>query len=100
MHRNYQNQQNIAEGRKVKVTAPVVEEPKAPEKKDVFGAVTGCSSLLVREKPNKDADIVTALPAGTELMIDRENSTPGYYKVCNAAGIEGFCMRQYVELKV
>lgn len=81
------------------VAAPAAEAPEPSAKKDILGVVTGCSSLLIREKPDKNAGIVTAVPTGTELMVDRANSTPEFYKVCNAAGIEGFCMKRYVKLR-
>lgn len=81
------------------VAEPVVEAPKAPEKKDVFGVVTDCKMLNVRAKADGNADIVAIIPAGTELMIDRKNSTSEFYKVCNAAGIEGFCMKKYIKIK-
>lgn len=114
MHGNYQNRQNHQKDSTVPVpetvsvenvaaempvTEPAVEEVKAPEKKECLGTVTGCSSLLIREKPDKDASIVAAVAAGSELMVDRENSANGFYKVYNAAGIEGYCMKQYVNLK-
>ena len=81
----------------------VVDQPEADgfveEDSDVFAVVTNCRKLNIREAPNMDADIVTVFPAGSEVMIDIANSTDEFYKVCNAVGIEGYCMKQYIELR-
>lgn len=113
MRDNYQNRTNapkaislshvekMPEENTATVETPVASPtPEAPAKKDVLGVVAGCSSLLIREKPDKSASIVAAVTVGSELMVDHENSANGFYKVCNAAGIEGYCMKQYVNLKV
>ena len=72
MHGNYQNRQNHPKDFAVSVpdAAPI--------------------ESVAEEMP---------VAAGSELMIDHENSANGFYKVCNAAGIESHCMKQYVNLK-
>lgn len=63
------------------------------------GIVIGCKSLLIREKPDKNAGIVTVISAGSEVTINKEHSTDQFYKVRNNAGIEGFCMRRYIRIR-
>lgn len=70
---------------------PVVEEPKA-----VIGVVSGCAKLRVRKAANTDADVVCEIDAGSEVEIDEAKSTFGFYKVCTAAGFEGFCMKKFI----
>jgi uncharacterized protein YgiM (DUF1202 family) len=66
-----------------------------PEK--IKGFVVGCSRLNVRETPSADGSIVCVLDAGTEMEIDAAESTSEWLKICIAMGIEGYCMRKYVD---
>lgn len=75
------------------------EETFIEEDSEVLAVVANCRKLNIREAPNMDADIVTVLTAGSEVMVDITNSTDDFYKVCNAVGIEGYCMKQYIELR-
>lgn len=85
------------------VVEPIVEpEPESepePEAEEVVGIVTGCARLNVRRRANVTADIVTAILAGTEVKIDMEKPYSGWYKVCTAFGVEGFCMKDYITIK-
>lgn len=80
-------------------TEPIIEEaveevveetPVEPE----YGYVTGCPMLNVRSQPN--GDIVSIVKSGSKLMIDRSKSTNEWFSVCTEDGIEGFCMKKYV----
>lgn len=74
-------------------------EVAAEEKATVIGVVTDCLKLNLREKADPDADVVAVIDALTEVVIDMEASTDSFYKVCTAAGIEGFCMRKYIAIR-
>ena len=122
MHGNYQNRQNrfkdemskavaapvqdstSVESVATEAAAPVIVEPKAikaePAKKsDVIGVVIGCTKLNVRERPTPNANVVATISVESEVMVDLRHSTSAFYKVCNAAGIEGFCMKKYIEIR-
>jgi hypothetical protein len=79
----------------VKVVEPVVETPK-PE---VVGVVVDCAKLNVRAQPNPRATVVCVIPQSSEVTVDEAESTEEFYKVCTAAGAEGFCMKEFIELK-
>ena len=64
-----------------------------------IGIVTNCKKLNVREKPTVEAPVVCEIVCQTELMIDEKESTEEFYKVCTAAGIEGFCMRKFIAIQ-
>lgn len=66
---------------------------------ETVGVVVGCDRLNIRKMPNINAKIITTAKVGTELYIDVDNSTDKWYCVCTAAGIEGFCMKDYVDIK-
>ena len=111
MHGNYQNRLARAKEEVAAAVAetavtndPVMEtlqtvEAAEPEKKDLIGIVAGCTSLNVRTMPNVTSAIAAILSAGSEVMIDTAHSTTDFYKVCNAAGIEGYCMKQYITVR-
>lgn len=64
-----------------------------------IGFVTNCKKLNVREKPRTDATIICEVDYQTELMINEKESTEEFYKVCTAAGIEGFCMKKFIAIQ-
>lgn len=73
----------------------VTEEPKT-ELKGV-GMVSGCKKLNVRVKASIDADIVTVISAGTEVVI--EDTEDDFYKVCTGDGKIGYCMKKFIVIK-
>lgn len=106
---NYSKPQNVAPAVeaevKEEVVTPVIEEPAAPveepvieEVKEIIGVVTECAKLNVRKAATTDSDVVTTLLIGTEVMIDEEQSTEDFYKICTEAGIEGYCMKKFINI--
>lgn len=108
MHGNYQNRlvRNKPEPPKA-VVVPVegdipektTESTISPKTTSIAAFVTGCAKLNVRERPDIKANIVAVISVKTEVVVDLGSSTDEFYKVCNAAGIEGFCVKKYIELK-
>ena len=74
---------------------PVMIEPVAPK----IGFVIDCAKLNVRSEPYIDSDIVCVIPGSTEVEVDEENSTDDFYKICTYSGVEGFCMKKFIQLK-
>ena len=62
------------------------------------GIVTDCVRLNVRKNPDLNAEILCEVNCQTDLMIDEKESTDTFYKVYTAAGIEGFCMKDFITL--
>lgn len=75
------------------------DEQAVEDKAAVTGVVTDCFKLNLREEANPNANVVAVIPALTEVVIEMEASTDSFYKVCTAAGIEGFCMRKYIAIR-
>lgn len=63
----------------------------------VFGIVN-CELLNVREEPSVESEVLTILKKNSEVMIDFDESTEDFYNICNEAGIEGYCMKQFIEV--
>ena len=76
----------------------IVEETETPEPpaEPVLGVVTECAKLNVRKEPKPTADIVTTLLLGSEVMINEEESTDDFYRIYTAAGVEGFCVKKFI----
>ena len=105
------NFNNEKPDRGLRVTASIIEdaagEPvdqpveEAPKKETKVGIVANCEKLNLRRLPLKDSDganIITELLSGTAVVIDDEKSTDKFYKVTTETGLEGYCMRQFIEL--
>lgn len=75
----------------------VDSEQSKPVNDTAFGIVT-CALLNVRESPDADADVTTTIHKGHKLMIDVNASTDDFYSVCTETGVEGYCMKQFIEV--
>ena len=78
----------------------IAEEEVSKPKKQMIGVVIDCSSLNIRAKSNINSEIIATVKAGTELLINEDESVNEWYKVCTEAGIEGFCMKKYVSVRI
>lgn len=76
--------------------APATEET-IPE--TIIGFVTGCIKLNIRKEPSIDAEVLCEVVATSPLSIDLENSTDEWLSVGTELGVEGFCMKKYVNIK-
>ena len=79
------------------IVIPEVEPVVEPEIRK-FGKINNCKKLNVRKLPSRDAEIVSELIEGSEVMIDENESTALFYKICTEHGIEGFCMKQFIKV--
>ena len=66
----------------------------------VEGMVVDCAKLNVRAEASLFADVVCVLNAQSEIEIDVNKSNNDWYYICTASGIEGYCMRKYVEARL
>lgn len=72
------------------------EEPTKPEPKT--GIVTA-NKLNIRKLPAPTAEVATIVDKNAKLMIDPEYETVEWIKVYTETGIEGYCMKKFVEVK-
>lgn len=87
------------------ITRPQVPEVKLVEEtvdtvslpSIVEGVVANCSKLNVRAEPTLDGDIVSVLDVMSEIKINLAESTDEWFKICTTVGIEGYCMRKFVD---
>lgn len=88
------------------LTTEEVENLKVEEVAEVntdgnlTGIVTGCERLNMRNKADKDSDVITILAKDTEVIINTsESTTEEFYKVSTHSGLEGYCMKKYISIK-
>ena len=77
---------------------PVIPEPVVEPENRKFGKVSNCKKLNIRKLPSRDAEIVSELIEGSEVMIDEKESTALFYKICTEHGIEGYCMKNFIKV--
>ena len=77
---------------------PIVPEPVVEPENQKFGKVSNCKKLNIRKLPSRDAEIVSELIEGSEVMIDEKESTALFYKICTEHGIEGYCMKNFIKV--
>ena len=105
------NFNNEKPDRGLRATASIVEEAaaepvdqpveEAPKKETKVGIVVNCEKLNLRRSPLKDSDganVITELLPGVAVVIDEDESTPNFYKVTTETGLDGYCMKQFIEL--
>ena len=64
----------------------------------VIGTVTNCKNLNVRKHPSQSSESIQIICAGSEVKINKNESTAEFYKVCTAGGTEGYCKKQYIKV--
>lgn len=79
----------------VKLVEETVNTVALPEM--VEGVVVNCAKLNVRAEPALNAEIVCVLDVMSEIEIDVAKSTDEWFKICTAIGVEGYCMRKFVD---
>lgn len=89
-----------AETANVEETVDTEKEPAVKEAvkstKPVYGTVTNCTLLNIREKPNTNSTVLCRVRPNSKLIIDLSNSTVDWYSVTTKDGIKGYCMKDYV----
>ena len=73
-------------------------EPSVEPENRKFGKISNCKKLNIRKLPSRDAEIVSELIEGSEVMIDEKESTALFYKICTEHGIEGYCMNNFIKV--
>ena len=88
---------NVPADDQITKAAEVVPEPE--EAPTVIGTVVDCVRLRVRESASSNAEVICEIPKDSDVLIDENESTDEFYKVCTESGAEGFCMKKFIALK-
>lgn len=77
------------------IVVPAVPEKEAPKN---LGKVVDCVKLNVREEPSIKAFVVFEIAVGSTVFVDETCSTDEFYKICTEHGVEGYCMKKFIEI--
>lgn len=87
----YEEKADKKETKREEPTEPTKDEPKT-----IIGNVTA-KRLNIREKPDIGSSILCVAEANSELMIE-EDVSKEWFKVCTVLGVEGYCMKKFVDI--
>lgn len=82
----------------VKMVTETVETVALPATAEGF--VVDCARLNVRAEASIDSEVVYVLDSMSEIEVDMNKSTNEWLHICTASGVEGYCMRKYVEVRL
>lgn len=95
---------NMEQKEKVTTNAVFIEETtnevtELTEENTCIGVVTECIRLRVREMPDASKEnTIAVLTLADEVLVDLDHSTSDFYKVITAAGLEGYCMKKFINI--
>ena len=69
------------------------------ENNEVIGKISGFEKLYVRKEASKDSEPVGIVTDKDDLSIDVAHSTDNFYKVITSNGLEGYCVKQFINIK-
>lgn len=70
-----------------------------PDGDTMIGTVVNCVKLVIRAKPDYDAEIIGEVANGSKVVIDEYESNFEFYKIVTTSGLIGYCDRDYIEIK-
>lgn len=80
---------------KPQLVQETVETVTLPE--TVEGFVVNCAKLNVRENASIRSSVVCVLDAMSDIRVDVNRTTDKWVYVYTATGLEGYCMREYID---
>lgn len=66
----------------------------------INGVVANCTKLNVRKDPSVHAEILGVVNVDSEMKINMDKSNDKWFYVSTAVGIDGYCMRDFVNAKL
>ena len=60
--------------------------------------IVKCTMLFVYFEPATNSEIICDVKYSNEVLIDIENSTDKFYKICTEIGAEGYCKKDFIEI--
>lgn len=76
---------------------PVEAKPATIEVPPSYGTVFNCERLNIRKGPDKKEEVLCIVNKGSKLTIN-DKDTIDWFNVTTEDGVEGFCMKKFVDL--
>ena len=61
--------------------------------------IVDCEKLYVRKEATTNSEPITIINKSEEVSIDLNESTEDFYKVHTTFGVEGYCMKKFINIK-
>ena len=69
-------------------------------KAGTVGVVSGCETMNIRSEPSLIGEVLCSVQKGSEVMLTEDSmQLCGFYHVCTASGIEGYCIKKFITFK-
>lgn len=94
--KSYNNEKEILET--VEEEIAVENTTESVEPSTVLGVVTECVKLRVRSTPEIADNVLAEIILASEVLVDLKESTDEFYKITTEVGVEGYCMKQYINI--
>ena len=94
--KSYNDEKEILET--VEEEIAVENTTESVEPSTVLGVVTECVKLRVRSTPEIADNVLAEIILASEVLVDLKESTDEFYKITTEAGVEGYCMKQYINI--
>ena len=94
--KSYNNEKEILETVEEEIVVENTTELVEPS--TVLGVVTECVKLRVRSTPEIADNVLAEIILASEVLVDLKESTDEFYKITTEAGVEGYCMKQYINI--
>lgn len=78
------------------VPAEFADVVPTPDPEPIEGTIYKCDLINVRSKPSIDSEIVTRLHKGDKVHV--EDEVDGWLSITTGMGMEGYCLKDYVEV--
>lgn len=101
--KSYNNEKEVLETVEEEIVVEDLTEEATTESVEpstVLGVVTECVKLRVRSTPEIADNVLTEIILASEVSVDLKESTDEFYKITTEVGIEGYCMKQYINIGV
>ncbi|MBS4930268.1 MAG: SH3 domain-containing protein [Clostridiales bacterium] len=69
------------------------------EEKIIIGSVANCKTLNIRKQPSKSSEVICTLRVTEEVIINKAKSNENWFNIKTKSNIEGFCMKDFVNVK-
>lgn len=66
---------------------------------ETVGRVSDLTTYVqIFEKPTSSSKVIGGVRSGSEVVVDLTETTNLYYKVYTVSGVEGYCVKELIEI--
>lgn len=69
------------------------------EENIIIGTVINCNVLNVRKQPSKSSEVLCTVRVTDKVTINTTKSNENWFNIKTKSNIEGFCMKDFINVK-